>query len=148
VHTTYFWPYFGFLLKMFLEIFFLPQVGLPCMVLAVASGTLLVWKRPIRSQHWKRYYWLVLTQWLFVPAMVAVGVLYGYDDDPKPTLKVNPFGVPMIDILFWLSLALGLFWIYRMKGVRWFAFSLIALQQAFLFGALVVANMSITGSWL
>jgi len=90
----------------------------------------------------------VLTQFLFIPAVVAVGVLYGWDNDPIPRLKVDQIGNWTNDTLFFLSLALGLFWIYRMKGLRLFAFFVVALQQAMLFAAGAVASMSINGSWL
>jgi hypothetical protein len=91
----------------------------------------------------------VLIQFLFVPAVVAVGVLYRVSTNPtQPRPKVNPIADWTIDILFFLSLAQSLFWVYRMKGLRWFAFCLLALQQVFLFSAVFLAGMSVSGDWL
>jgi len=46
------------------------------------------------------------------------------------------------------SLASCGFWIWRMKGFRWYATSLMALAELVTWGALFVAGMSITGDWL
>lgn len=148
MHTTHFWGYFFWLLKMSGEIVWLPIIGLPILLTALGFVVVAAWKRPVGSASWKKSYWLVLTQFLFIPAVVAVGVLYGWDNDPIPRLKVDQIGNWTNDTLFFLSLALGLFWIYRMKGLRLFAFFVVALQQAMLFAAGAVASMSINGSWL
>jgi hypothetical protein len=47
-----------------------------------------------------------------------------------------------------LSLALAAFWVFRMKGVRWFALCLVIMLQLILLGALFVAGMAISGDWL
>src|SRR6266702_4429575 len=51
-------------------------------------------------------------------------------------------------LLGWLSLALAAFWVYRMKGFRWFAFSVVAVLQIILMGAFFVAGMAVSGDWL
>ena len=125
------------------------MVGVFCSILTAGLLASCAWQRPFGSGRWRRHYWLVLTQFLFFPAVVAVGVLYRVNTVPnQPRPKVNPVADWSIDILFFLSLALSFFWVYKMKGFRWFAFCLVALQQVFLFGAAFVAGMSITGDWL
>ena len=39
-------------------------------------------------------------------------------------------------------------WIYRLKGLRWLAASLLLLQGALVIGASFIAGMSVTGDWL
>ena len=51
-------------------------------------------------------------------------------------------------LLGWLSLALAAFWVYRMKGIRWFAFSVVAMLQIILMGAFFVSGMAVSGDWL
>jgi len=100
------------------------------MLLGAGSSLVLsvVQQRPLKSPNWRSYYWLALTQLLFFPAIVSVSVLG----------PINRVG-----ILLCVALALGAFWIYRMKGLRWFASSLIAVQYVFLLGAFFIAVTSI-----
>lgn len=46
------------------------------------------------------------------------------------------------------SLASCGFWIWGMKGFRWYATSLMALAERVTCSALFVAGMSVTGDWL
>ena len=52
------------------------------------------------------------------------------------------------DLLGLLSLGLGIYWVSRMKGLRWYAISLTLLQLWFLAGANFIAGMALTGKWL
>jgi hypothetical protein len=131
-----------------LEIVEVPLVGWACLVLTVGLLASLAWQKPFGSGRWKRYYSLVFAQFLFYPAVVAIGVLYRVDTSTRPRPSVNPIADWTIDILFYTPLALSLFWVYAMKGLRWFALCLVALQQLFLFGGAFVAGMSVTGNWL
>jgi hypothetical protein len=132
-----------------LSIVRLPMIGLACLLLTLGLMASFFLQKPFEAGRWKRYYWLVLTQFLFLPATAALGVVYRVSTDPtQPRPTVNPIGDWGINILFLLSLALNVFWVYRMKGVRWFAFCFVSLQQLFLFGAAFVAGMSVTGDWL
>jgi hypothetical protein len=90
----------------------------------------LVQQRPLKSPNWHGYYWLTLTQLLFFPAIVSVSV-------SGPLSRAG--------ILLCVALVVGAFWIYWMKGLRWFAFSLIAVQYVPLLGAFFVAVTSVTG---
>jgi len=85
---------------------------------------------------------------LFFPAKVAVGVLFPAVSAVRPHLKENVFGHRLLDALFYLSLAMSAFWVWRMRGLRWFAASLLLLQQVVLIGAGFVAGMSVSGDWL
>jgi hypothetical protein len=142
------WAYFNWLLLMSLDIVKLPMVGWACSLLTVGLVVSFAWQRPFGDGHWKRYYSLVLTQFVFFPALVAVGALYGSINPKHAPPPVNHAAEMAINTLFYLSLTLSVFWLYRMKGLRWFAFCLVTLQQIFLVGAMAVAHMSITGDWI
>jgi hypothetical protein len=115
-----------------------------CVVSVVSA---FVRQQPFHSGKWRSSYWLIFTQLLFFPAIVAVGVLFpGVSGWPYP--KENPMGKRLLDALFYLSLATSALWLYRMKGLRWLSVSLLALQQVILVGAGFIAGMSISGDWL
>jgi hypothetical protein len=113
----------------------------------------LIWagprQRPFHTRRWKPYHWLALTHLLFFAAAIVVGVLC-----QNPI--TNP-GVPhhagrsaslCLDALSYGSFASCAFWVWRMKGFRWYAGSLMALMELPTFGALFVAGMSVAGHWL
>jgi hypothetical protein len=115
-----------------------------CIVSLIAA---FFWQRPFRGKSWHGSYWLVFTQLLFFPATIVVGLLFPANGVmPKPV--PSAVGRWWLDALWYLSLAVGCFWVYRMKGLRWFAASLVALQEILLVGAYFVAGMSVTGDWL
>jgi hypothetical protein len=43
---------------------------------------------------------------------------------------------------------MGAFWVYKMKGLRWFAVSLVGLLEVIILSASFVAGMSVSGDWL
>jgi hypothetical protein len=72
-----------------------------CVVSVVSA---FVRQQPFHSGKWRSSYWLIFTQLLFFPAIVAVGVLFpGVSGWPYP--KENPMGKRLLDALFYLSLA-------------------------------------------
>lgn len=79
--------------------------------------------------------------------MVAIGVLFPVAGS-WPHSQENATGKRLLDSLFYLSLATGAFWFWRMKGLRWLSASLLLLQQVILVGAGFVAGMSVSGDWL
>jgi hypothetical protein len=119
------------------------------MVLAVATVSLVfscIKQIPFQSPQWKRSHWLVLTQLLFFPIVISIGVLY-------PAASVNRGAAvstanKVSQVLGWLSLVLAVYWIYRMKGLRWFAASLVLLIQVILMGAFFISGMAVSGDWL
>ena len=65
------------------------MVAVVCSILSVGLVASCVWQRPFGSGRWRRHYCLVLTQFLFLPAVVAVGVLYRVSTNPtQPRPKV------------------------------------------------------------
>jgi hypothetical protein len=126
-----FWPSFWLQAWRSLEaVVVMPSLLL--MLLGAVSSLVLsvVQQRPLTSPNWRSYYWLAGTQSFFFPAIVSVSL----------SGRLNRAA-----ILLCFAAAAGTFWIYRMKGLRWFACSLIALQDVLLLGAFFIAVMSVTG---
>lgn len=129
------------------EILLLPTV-LAIFVLALLSLALACWKqRPFQSGPWKRSHWFVLTQLLYFPVVISLGVLYPasgtsffYHAESTASRACGLLGL--------LSLVTAAFWVYRMKGLRWFGFSVVAVLQMILMGAFFVAGMAVSGVWL
>jgi hypothetical protein len=104
-------------------------------------------QRPFRARLWQPHHWLVLTHLLFFAAAVALGVLCANDNRTAPDHSGRLANL-CLGALFYGSFGSCAFWIWRMKGFRWFASSLMALIELPTFGAVFVAGMSITGDWL
>jgi len=117
------------------------------LIAACLSLVLAFWKqRPSSCPLWKSSHWFVLTQLLFFPMVISIGVLY---PAPSPSsYHASSTAGWVSGLLGWLSLALAAFWVYRMKGVRWFAFSLVAILQIILMGAFFISGMAVSGDWL
>lgn len=103
-------------------------------------------ERPFHRGRWMPHHWLSLSQLLFFPAMITVGVLYQNATGSRGVS--SPAVNSSLNLLFYCSLAGCAFWIWRMRGFRWFACSLMALMELPTLGALFIAGMSVTGDWL
>jgi hypothetical protein len=138
---------FGVYSEWSLRVLALPPLLAVLIFCLVILGIEWVRQKPLRSELWRRHYWLVLTQLLFFPAIIAIGVLYP-STTTWPNPQPNATGNLWLNVLFYGSLLMGVFWVCKMKGLRWFAASLVGLQQVVLFGAAFIAGMSVTGEWL
>jgi hypothetical protein len=118
----------------------------------VLAAITLVWarwkQRPFRKRLWKPYHWLVITHLLFFPAAIALGVI-GANPVTNPTIPHHGNATAWVcqDLLYYGSLASCAFWIWRTKGFRWYASSLMGLLELPTLGALAIAGMSIAGDW-
>lgn len=144
------WRSFWYLFSEGLGIVVVPPFGAAAIMLSAGLVASLFAQNPFRGCRWRSHYWLIFTQLFFYPAVILVGVLYAVGArrpfDPLP--KVNPVAEIALNVLTFLSLALGIFWVYFLKGLRWVAFCFVALQLLFLYGALFLAGMSISGDWI
>lgn len=106
-------------------------------------------QRPFQTRLWKPHHWLALTHLLFFAAAIAVGVIWA-NPITNPTIphRADPFAKLCLDFVAYGSLVSCAFWIWRMKGFRWYATSLVALVELPTWGALFVAGMAIAGDWL
>ena len=128
MNTAHFSEGFQRLFIWSLETLGLPPVMLLEAICAASVVAAFVRQQPFRTGKWRHSYWLMFTQLLIFPALVAVGVLFPAVSG-RPNLKENPTGHWLLDGLFYLSFATSAFWLYRMKGLRWLSISLLALQE-------------------
>jgi|HubBroStandDraft_6_1064221.scaffolds.fasta_scaffold00016_67 hypothetical protein len=113
----------------------------------------LVWaaqrQRPFGRTVWLPYHWLILTHLLFFVAAIVVGVTW-VNPITNPTVRhsTNPIASRCLNVVLYGSLLSCAFWIWRAKGFRWYATSLLALAELPTVAAVFVAGMSISGDWL
>jgi len=143
--VEHFWTYSVWSVEF---LFRIPQI-LIIFLAATASLAIAFWRqRPFRHPLWRGSHWLVLTQLLFFRIVICLGVLYPADGPSSLRSIPNSTANNVCECLGWLSLALAAFWVYRMKGFRWFAVSVVTVLEMILLGAFFVAGMAITGDWL
>ena len=125
-----------------------PKMWLVTVALAGNLAFSLTMKWPFAGDRWKSSYSLLFANFLFVPATVALGVAYAID--PSPLLPRHPhaFAVWTDNGMFIASIALGIYCVCRMKGLRWFALSVTLIAIWMLFWAGLFAGMSLSGDWL
>ncbi|HEY6443966.1 MAG TPA: hypothetical protein VIY66_11575 [Candidatus Acidoferrales bacterium] len=118
------------------------------LVLVANLVVALIHRWPFDRERWRRQYWLAFLSLLFIPITIAVGEI-GWID---PSLSPRPMPSTLLlwtnNGLFIASVVLGIFWVYRMKGLRWFALAFALIQLWMLFWAGFVAGMALTGDWL
>jgi len=85
---------------------------------------------------------------LFVPITITIGETGWIDPSVSPRPTPSAFFLWANNGLLVASVVLAVFWTYRMKGLRWFAFALALIQLWMMFWAGLVAGMAITGEWL
>ncbi len=125
-------------------------VAPPIFILTTLIFISLCWAAPIQGQPekglWKPHHRWVFLQFLFFPAMIALALLFPNDTDRFS--RTYPYGSAALVALHGLflgSVALSAFWIWWMKGVRWLAFSIVALMELAIAGAFFVAGLTVTG---
>ena len=127
----------------------IPRVLIVC-VLALTSLTLAAAKqKPVERQLWKPYHWLVVTHLLFFPAVIAAGIVWA-NPITNPTVPHSAVeaGRRWLDVLMYASFASCVWWVWRMRGFRWFAVSLMLVGEVLVFCALFISGMSLSGDWL
>ena len=130
------------------EAMLIPRV-LVVIVLAMGSLSVAAIKQePFRRGLWKPYHWLVLTHLLFFPAAIATGIIWA-NPITNPTIPHHGIdaGRRWLDSLMYASFASCIWWIWRMRGFRWFWVSLMLLVEVPVFGGFI-SGMSIAADWL
>ncbi len=85
-------------------------------------------QRPFKTRLWKPHHWLVLTHLLFFAAAIGIGALWENPiANPGIPHHADPVARFYLDVVTYGSLVSCAFWIWRMKGFRWYAASLMAL---------------------
>jgi hypothetical protein len=125
----------------------------PLAIVLILAATSLVWaglkQRPFRKGHWKAHHWFVISHLLFFFAAIALAVL-GANPTTNPTIPHAPnlAAKHWLDFVTFGSIAACVFWVWQMKGFRWFAASLMLVAEVVVWGALFIAGMSVSGDWL
>jgi len=92
---------------------------------------------------------VILTHLLFFIAAIGVGIVWANPiTNPTVAHTANPVASLFLKGVLYGSLLSCVFWIWRARGFRWYATSLLALAELPVLGALFVAGMSISGDWL
>jgi hypothetical protein len=143
-----FWLTFWTYLRWSLEFLYEPPFVYGTLLLGLSFIASVIRQRPFYRPIWKQTYSIVVLQFLFFPASLAVGVLGRVDWTQPHFPGPNYWGLRAEDLFDLGSLILGSYWVWRMKGLRWFALSLTMLQLWLLAAAGFIAGMSLTGTWL
>jgi hypothetical protein len=146
MNSSQIWSYFQWL---FIPLFWCvqkPFLGWGCLLVIIVAGTLFWWHKPYRKGLWKRSYWLVFTQLLFYPTVMAAAWFFQLEPPSYlPNSKTQATGFWIIDSLFFISLALSIFWVWKIKGFRWYIFFFVTTLQFLLCSAWLFAGFSMTG---
>ena len=130
-----------------LEFLFVRPFGYVSLAIGINLLSSVMLQRPFRNPIWKRTSLVILVQLLLFLAILAVAVIGEVSSNPTLPRVSNHWGL-VADILDLCSVAVGAFWIWKMKGVRWFATSVLLLQMWLLLGANFIAGMALSGDWI
>lgn len=138
------WTYF----RWSLEFLYTPPFVYGSLLLGLSFIASVIFQRPFSKPIWKRTYSIVVMQFLFFPATLAVAVLGRVDWQQPHFPGPNKWGLRAEDVFALSSLIVSGYCVWKMKGLRWFALSLAMLQLWLLAAANFIAGMSLTGTWL
>lgn len=138
------WTYF----RWSLEFLYTPPFVYGSLLLGLSFTASVIFQRPFSKPIWKRTYSIVVMQFLFFPATLAVAVLGRVDWQQPHFPGPNKWGLRAEDVFALSSLIVSGYCVWKMKGLRWFALSLAMLQLWLLAAANFIAGMSLTGTWL
>lgn len=145
---AHFWLTFWTYLRWSLEFLYRPPFVYGTLLIGLNFIASVIRQRPFLKPIWKQTYFIVVLQFLFFPATLALVVLGEVDWQQPHFPGPNYWGLRAEDLFDLCSLTLGGYWVWRMKELRWFALSLVMLQIWLLVAAGLIAGMSLTGTWL
>ena len=145
---THFWLTFWTYLHWSIEFLCEPPFVYITVLLGLNFIASVIRQQPFKKLVWKGTYSIVVLQFLFFPAAIAVAVLGRVDWEQPHFPGPNYWALRAEDLFDLGSLSLGVYWVCKMKGLRWFASSVALLQLWLLAGAGLIAGMSLTGTWL
>ena len=145
---AHFWLTFWTYLRWSLEFLYSPPFLYGTLLCGLSLVASVVRQRPFDKPIWKQTYAIVALQFLFFPAVLTIAVLGRVDWQQPHFPGPNYWGLRAEDLIDFGSLILGSYWVWRMKGLRWFALSVVIFQLWLLAAAGFIAAMSLTGTWL
>ncbi|MGH9735062.1 MAG: hypothetical protein ACRD8A_10800 [Candidatus Acidiferrales bacterium] len=116
------------------------------LVLNLAAAIAVRW--PFQKERWRQEYWLAFASLLFIPATIAIGSAGWIDSTMKPRPAPSALLLWTNNGMLMACILLGIFWVYRMKRLRWFAVALALAEIWVLLWANLAAGMALTGGWL
>jgi|SRR4051812_29849425 hypothetical protein len=140
--------YFGWLLSQSLEGFFFAPFLLVIAPLFCGTALAGYMQRAKVSKSRGALSGLVLVQIIAYLLVILIGTLGKNSADPSLKAPVFPAADHSLTVLFWLTVAISLYFVWRLKEVRWTAALLSLLLLCILQFAFFVAGMSISGDWL
>jgi hypothetical protein len=129
------WKGFWWLFRQSLEGLYVWPLLLATLALVANLAVALIHRWPFDGERWQRQYWLVFLSLLFIPITIAVGEVGWIDPSVSPRPTPSTLLLWTNNGLFIASVVLGIFWVYRMKGLRWFALAFALIQLWMLFWA-------------
>jgi hypothetical protein len=87
-------------------------------------------------------------QSVFFPCLITLAIFGAAETHPMLRYTPFPQAIALDSFLRYSSLLVGVYWIYRMRGIRKLAISLVLIFQWILLGADFIAGMAITGDWI
>jgi hypothetical protein len=145
---AHFWLAFWTYLRWSLEFLYVPPFVYGTLLIGLSFIASAIRQRPFFKPIWKKTYYIVVLQFLLFPATLAVAVLGRVDWQQVPFPGPNRWGLRSEDFFALGSLIVSGYWVWCMKGLRWFALSLAMLQLWLLAAANFIAGMSLSGKWL
>jgi hypothetical protein len=145
---THFWLTFWTYVRWSLEFLYRPPFIYGTFLLGLNFAASVTRQRPFRTPIWKQTYSVIIVQFLFFPAALAVAVIGRVDWQQPHSSGPNHWALQAENAFAIGSLIVSGYWAWRMKGLRWFAVSLALLQLWLLAAANFIAGMSLTGDWL
>lgn len=104
-----------------------------------------------RRENWQARYSWGFAQFLFLPILLAVAVVGTYTGPMDRTIArpaPETWALWTVNGLEIGALTLGLYFVYRLRGLRWFAVALLLIQVWLMLVAHLVASMAIKGEWI
>jgi hypothetical protein len=142
------WNAFWWLFRQGLSFLYVWPMLLITLAVVANLVAALIFRWPFQNELWKKDYWPAFLTLLLIPATTAIGVLGWIDPSVVPRPQPSALLVWTNNGLFIASIAFGIFWVYRMKGLRWFALSFMLIQLWILMGVGFIAGMALSGDWL
>jgi len=118
------------------------------LVLAVNLVAALAVRWPFQNERWQQEYWLAFASLVFIPATIAIGDIGWIDSTIKPRPSPSAMLLWINNGMLIACILLGIFWVYRMKRLRWFALALMMAQVWLLVWASLAAGVALTGNWV
>ena len=116
-----FWSTFWGFLGWSLEFLFVPPLAYGTLLLGLSFIASVIRQRPFSKPIWKKTYSIAVLQFLFFTATLAVAVLGRVDWQQFHFPGPNKWGLRAEYVFAVGSLIVSGYWVWRMKGLRWFA---------------------------